>query len=267
MYSHALHALHTVPHALHTVPRILHTVPRTSHIIRRAPRTIHNSLLQSAPAMKFIVFDTETTGLPKKRNADPKETHLFPYIVQISWLVFDTSSDEIITLRDEIVRLPDGVEIPESATKIHGITQEKMLTDGKNVDGVLREFLHDVDSCTYLVAHNIDFDKTLVEVECIRNGVPKSLLAYSKMEYCTMKQSKSFCKLVKYNAYFKKNMLKYPKLVELHQKLFNSVPKNLHNSLIDVLVCCRCFYSLVFAIDMVETNVEFKQHFTQHCGL
>ena len=54
--------------------------------------------------MKFIVFDTETTGLPKSKYASPEETYLFPYIVQLSWLVFDSGINKIVALKDKIIK-------------------------------------------------------------------------------------------------------------------------------------------------------------------
>lgn len=34
---------------------------------------------------------------------------------------------------------------------------------------------------------------------------------------------------------------KWPTLLEFHKHLFNTAPENLHNSIVDVLVCLRCF--------------------------
>jgi hypothetical protein len=52
---------------------------------------------------------------------------------------------------------------------------------------------------------------------------------------------------------------KFPKLVELYQKMFDVTPKNLHNSLNDVIVCLRCFIKLKYEIDIVERSEEVKQ--------
>ena len=49
--------------------------------------------------MKAIVFDVETTGLPKKKGALPEEIQYWPHVVQISWLVFDTESRLIEKVR------------------------------------------------------------------------------------------------------------------------------------------------------------------------
>ena len=40
--------------------------------------------------MKCLVFDVETNGLPKNNRAPLFKTHLWPHIVQFSWLVYDT---------------------------------------------------------------------------------------------------------------------------------------------------------------------------------
>jgi len=217
--------------------------------------------------MRFLVFDTETTGLPKRANASPEETYLFPYIVQLSWLIFNTGNNKIEQLKDKIIKLPPGIQIPKKTTEIHGITQESMLENGEPIINVLNTFLQDASACTYIIAHNIKFDKTLIDVECIRNKFSRRLSDYRKLEYCTMKRSKIICGFTKKNPFTNKMELKYPKLIELHKFLFTETPKNLHNSLIDILVCFRCFYALVYNIDVITTNQKFKQYFKLHCGL
>ena len=66
--------------------------------------------------MKFIVFDTETTGLPKSKYAEPEDTWQFPYVVQLSWLIFNTGTNKIETVRDKIIKLPN--KIPPYLEKI-----------------------------------------------------------------------------------------------------------------------------------------------------
>jgi DNA polymerase-3 subunit epsilon len=69
-----------------------------------------------------------------------------------------------------------GVPIPEGATRIHGITNEKAQADGMDpalaiadiadiVAGVLRSGLP-------LVAFNAAYDLSLLEAECRRHGIP-----------------------------------------------------------------------------------------------
>ena len=216
--------------------------------------------------MKFLVFDTETTGLPKRKNACPEETYLFPYVVQLSWLVFNSGTNKVEALKDKIIRLPNNIRIPQKTIDIHGITNERMLEEGEPVDDVLNLFMRDVSSCTYLIGHNIAFDKTMVEVECIRNK-HKRLSDYRKISFCTMIRGRNECRIEKKNHFTKKMEYKYPKLIELHKHLFATTPENLHNSLIDVLVCFRCFYALAYNSDPMETNPQFARYCRTFCGL
>jgi hypothetical protein len=50
----------------------------------------------------------------------------------------------------------------------------------------------------------------------------------------------------------KTKMLKPPKLVELYQILFHETPANLHNSMVDVLVCARCFLKVRYHWDVPD---------------
>ena len=141
-----------------------------------------------------------------------------------------------------------------------------MLEEGEPVDTVLNLFMRDVSSCTYLIGHNIAFDKTMVEVECIRNK-HKRLSDYRKISFCTMIRGRNECCIEKENPFTKKMEYKYPKLIELHKHLFTTTPANLHNSLIDVLVCFRCFYALAYNSDPMETNPQFARYCRTFCGL
>jgi len=216
--------------------------------------------------MRFLVFDTETTGLPKRKNVNPEETYLFPYVVQLSWLIFNSGTNKVEALKDKIIRLPNNIQIPQKTIDIHGITQERMLEEGEPVIKVLESFMRDASSCTYLIGHNIDFDKTMVEVECVRNKC-KRLSECRKISFCTMKQGRNTCCIERVNRFTRKKEYKYPKLIELHEHLFKSTPINLHNSLVDVLVCFRCFYALTYNLDPIETNPQFARYCKTFCGL
>ena len=193
--------------------------------------------------MKAVIFDVETTGLPKQRNASLDDTELWPYIVQISWIVIDIIDGEIISIQDHIIKLPEDVIIPEDSTKIHGITNEMMLASGKDIKYILTEFQNDINQSEIIVAHNISFDEAVIGVESIRNLGFNLFDSYKRNRYCTMKRSRKLCK-------------KWAKLSFLHEKLFNQVPNNLHNSLIDVFVCYRCFYMLYYKIDPLSIESD-----------
>ena len=216
--------------------------------------------------MKVLVFDVETTGLPEK-YASIRQTWRWPYIVQFSWMVYDTSNNKLISLDDHIINLPKKIKIDNESIKIHGITNEKMRAKGENKRVILEKFMNDVKSATILVAHNLKFDLSMVSVEQIRLNKRniKTLIDCRKQKYCTMNEGKIIANLYYFNRYKEKMMLKPPKLIELHERLFKSVPNNLHNSLIDILVCFRCFGKLYWDVDILDVNTKLSKLFKTFC--
>lgn len=217
--------------------------------------------------MRTLVFDTETTGLAKTQIISPSTIHLWPHVVQFSYIVFDTESNKIVKIKDSIIKVPDGFTITEENAKIHGITTEISLTKGVDLLPVLEEFFTDFDSVDHIVGHNVSFDINMIKAELqrlIMNSSDKKLQEYlttintSTKFYCTMQETIELCAIElkdKYGRPYKK----FPKLVELYQKMFGVTPKNLHNSLNDVIVCLRCFIKLKYEIDIVERSEEVKQ--------
>ena len=217
--------------------------------------------------MRTLVFDSETTGLAKTQIISPSTMHLWPHVVQFSYIVFDTESNEIVKIKDSIIKVPDGFTITEENAKIHGITTEISLAKGVDLLPVLEEFFADFDSADHIVGHNISFDINMIKAELhrlIMNSSDKKLQEYltkintSTKFYCTMQETIDLCAIEmkdKYGRPYKK----FPKLVELYQKMFGVTPKNLHNSLNDVIVCLRCFIKLKYEIDIVERSEQVKQ--------
>jgi hypothetical protein len=75
---------------------------------------------------------------------------------------------------------------------------------------------------------------------------------------CSSKESIELCNITVLNR-SGQPYLKYPKLFELHDKLFQCVPNNLHNSLIDILVTLRCFMKLKYSVDININCSKFKK--------
>ena len=215
--------------------------------------------------MKVIVLDVETTGLPEGRNISPRDTHKWPYVIQLSWLVFDVGKNKLVKCEDHIVALPKGYVVPSGSTLIHGITTERMREEGVDIKPLLAQFRADLKQCHTLIAHNIEFDKNMIEVEFYRNGFKHGIANTRKIEFCTMLHGKTICNIEMIHPYTGKKVLKFPKLLELHDTLFHSQPKNLHNSLVDIMVCFRCFYKMCWGTDVIEVNTSFSDLWKQHC--
>ena len=213
--------------------------------------------------MRVLTFDTETTGLPKRYNGSIHDSDNWPHIVQLSILLYDLDAQETVTVHDFIIRLPKGVVMTQENTNIHGITNEMSSQKGVDIKEALLCMSACLDDTRVLVAHNIEFDANMIAVECNRIGYPNILRIQSFMKYCTMLHGMELCNLKMISRKTNREIVKFPKLIELHQKLFNEVPNNLHNSLVDVFVCFRCYYRLTQTLDVLNVDPEFRERFAQ----
>lgn len=209
--------------------------------------------------MKYLVFDTETTGLPKKYKPQGAKWYKeWPDIVQISWIMYDDKLDKILYYKDYIVKI-EGV-IPKSSSDIHGITQEISQNKGVSIMECLLEFRKSLFDCDMIVGHNISFDINVVKAQFLKQGAIDPFLLTKHIEvYCTMKENINLCKLKAWSYKFNKYYYKWPKLIELHQTLFKTTPTGLHNSLTDILVTLRCFYKVKYGKDLNTCSLTFKQ--------
>jgi len=211
-------------------------------------------------AMRVICFDTETTGLPESKYASIYDTHKWPYIIQLSFVVYDNSRDAaggIVEEYDEIIKVDESVNLTAKSIEIHGISREMSSERGIPVADALCAFKRALKSCDCCVGHNISFDKRILIVEAIRNkGFDPDDNSYVQLpfknEFCTMLNSVDICKIEKMWKDGKK-YFKYPTLLELHNHLFHISPKNAHNSKVDVLICLRCYWG------------QFRRLFRENC--
>ena len=214
--------------------------------------------------MKVLVFDTETTGLPEDNNVSILDTFRWPYIVQLSFVYYDSEINDVIDYYDNVIKLPDNITIPDNSIRIHGITNEIMRENGINIKIALKKFNDILKDCDIVVAHNISFDKRMIMVECIRNKISQYFTKRQnkKSEFCTMKNSKNICKIkivnIKGEEYFKS-----PKLSELYTFIFKEEPRNLHNSFVDVLLCLRSYFAIVENRDII-INEDIKKLFLEY---
>lgn len=182
-----------------------------------------------------VVLDVETTGLIKDKKLRPSQKSIqekndnFPYVVEISWAILSRNKELI---KDGHYLINPGIDIPQAAINVHGITNDKAKSEGIGIKEVLEEFSKDVQQCKAIVGHNIMFDKYVLEAECIRNGLKKPFI--NKNVYCTMKMGKTVM-----------SQGKPPKLDELCIHLFgNGIRPHLksHSSLYDSFFTAHCFF-------------------------
>jgi len=193
-------------------------------------------LFSQAPAAvpAYLFFDTETTGLPRSWNAPVTALDNWPRLVQLAYMIYDTGGNKVSEV--SVIVKPVGFTIPEDASRIHGITTERALKEGKDLVEVLRTFRAALDQAKYLIGHNIGFDEKIMGAEFLRNKM--SEIPATKVKICTMQSTTDFCAIPGPRGN------KWPKLTELHAKLFRTGFEDAHNAASDVAATAKCFWEL-----------------------
>ena len=184
----------------------------------------------------YIIFDTETTGLPLRENAAIEELDNWPRMVQLAWQIHDRTG-KFVEARNYIIK-PQNFTIPYSAEKVHGISTQKALAEGTDLDEVLDIFTGDLANTRLVAGHNIEFDLKIVAAEFLR--LQKINPLNDKPWVCTKIESTDFCALPGGRG----GKFKWPNLHELHQKLFSESFQEAHNASADVKATARCFFEL-----------------------
>jgi DNA polymerase III epsilon subunit-like protein len=183
----------------------------------------------------YLFFDVETADAPPPRGTSASATEAWPRLVQLGWVACDAGGRETAT-REDIVR-PDGFGITSGAAAIHGIDTARAAREGHDLRVVLMQFTEAVDAADVLVAHNFEFDQSVLGAEYARAGVPRP--DGERRHVCTMLGSTDYCKFPgRYGKY------KWPRLDELHHALFGEAFLDAHSALADARACMRCFFKL-----------------------
>ncbi len=186
----------------------------------------------------FLIFDTETTGLPRNYNAPLTDFDNWPRMVQVAWQLHDLHGNLINS--NSIIIKPEGYTIPFNAVQIHGITNERAIEEGQDLKTVLQEFVTIVNQCNYLCGHNIEFDNNIIGSELLRCGL-ENVLAAKPFIDTKNDQTTEFCAIPGGRG----GKFKWPTLTELYTKLFNSTFEEAHNAAFDVLATGKVFFEII----------------------
>ncbi len=185
----------------------------------------------------YLIFDTETTGLPKNWKAPLTDFDNWPRCVQLAWQIHDKKG-ELIDVKNFIIK-PDGYDIPFNAEKIHGISTDRALKLGVPIKEVLLEFVSDVKDSKFIIGHNVSFDNNIIGCELLRCGMPNLLADFPSID--TKDDATEYCAI----AGGRGGKFKWPNLTELHTKLFGEAFEEAHNASADVEATARCFLELI----------------------
>ena len=186
----------------------------------------------------YLIFDTETTGLPKNWKAPITDTDNWPRCVQIAWQLHDEIG-ELIEDQNYLIK-PDNFEIPYESQKIHGISTELAFEDGKSLDEVLEKFNQSLEKSSFVIGHNVNFDINVIGCEFYRQQQKNSLSSKKLLDTCT-EDTALLCELPGGRG----GKYKLPTLIELHEFLFDASFKEAHNATADVEATARCFLELI----------------------
>ena len=186
----------------------------------------------------FLIFDTETTGLPRNYNAPWSDSDNWPRMVQIAWQLHDKFGK--LLQNNSIIIKPEGFTIPFNAVQIHGISNERALNEGESLLEVLQQFAKVVNDCTYLCGHNIEFDINIIGAELLRCGIG-NIFENKKVIDTKNDDTTNYCAI----PGGKGGKYKWPTLTELYTKLFNAKFEEAHNAAFDVQATAKTFFEIV----------------------
>ncbi len=186
----------------------------------------------------YLIFDTETTGLPKRWDAPITDVDNWPRCIQIAWQLHDAMGN-CIDHQDYLVQ-PDGFNIPYDAEKIHGISTELAMEQGVPISEVLTKFNEVLGKTKFVVGQNVKFDLNIMGAEFVRGAVDNQLQELPVLDTCT-EHTAQLCQIPggRYGRF------KLPTLTELHEFLFDVPFAEAHNATADVEATTRCFLELV----------------------
>lgn len=204
----------------------------------------------------YLIFDTETTGLPIFNKTGvyrfPSYRYLNKYntsrIVSISWIVANEKREQIKHAYHVIRPLDFTIDNSSKAVEIHGITAEIANEKGISWHTMYDEFIQDLVNCETIVAHNIQFDISVLLSEMHRYNKDFGISTLlNKKRICTMKMGKDTM-----------NLVKLPKLSELYEFLYNEPIENAHNASYDTLYCYKCLAKMLEQLEQkaIKLSVE-----------
>jgi len=208
----------------------------------------------------YLIFDTETTGLPKRWNAPITDTDNWPRCVQIAWQLHDELG-RVIEHYDALIQ-PEGFNIPYESEQIHGISTALAEKDGVPLQQVLQQFNEALGKAKFVVGQNIDFDINIMGCEFYRSGIENPLQQLAVLDTCT-EATAALCRIPGGRG----GKFKLPTLTELHEHLFGEPFAEAHNATADVEATTRCFLELVrkrhYTISQLQAQPDYLDHFAK----
>lgn len=202
--------------------------------------------------MKIFVFDTETTWFINKKETDLEKQ---PKIIQFAWILWELKNGKFQELERVDILINPKIPIPYGSSQVHHI-YDIDVKNSPSIEEEIDKIMKYINEPDVIIWHNIEYDESMVKLELKR--LNREFEYKPKQIICTMKNSVEFC-AIQWNW----ERFKYPKLWELHKKLFWEYFTWAHDALTDVEATLRCFVDLVEkkVIQIEEPNDEVMSLF------
>lgn len=170
--------------------------------------------------MKYVFLDVECSGLIGTTKI---RQEVWPRICELYAVTYDEENK--VAEFDSLI--DPGRKISSEIVGITGITNEMLegQPDLKSKSEEIRAIIEDAD---FAVAHNLTFDKTVIDCEYLRLGLPP--IKWPAL-LCTVEESSHY-------------LMRRLKLSELHEFLFGEGFPAAHRAKNDVEALVRCFIEM-----------------------
>ncbi len=205
----------------------------------------------------YLIFDTETTGLPKRWDAPITDVDNWPRCIQIAWQLHDAMGN-CIESQDFLVK-PEGFNIPYDAEKVHGISTELAQEQGVPLSEVLEKFNAALHKTKFVVGQNVKFDLNIMGAEFVRENVENPLQELPVLDTCT-EHTAQLCQIPGGRG----GKFKLPTLTELHEHLFNEPFAEAHNATADVEATTRCFLELIRLEEYTKEELDVEPDYFEN---
>lgn len=197
---------------------------------------------------EYLLFiDTEASALPKNWNLGYGVKGNWPYCVQVAWIIFTNTGQEI--KRTNFYINNTDFTTSHSALKVHGITDEYRQANGIDRATALTHLTNDLSTYKPLIiGHFIDLDFNILGSDSYRTETENPLKQYAA--FCTMKATT-------HRVQNPNN--KFLRLGELYKQLFDKKLGDQHNALEDAKATAECFFELIRRGELKEETIQLQQ--------
>lgn len=184
----------------------------------------------------ILVLDSETSGLLRDDlpSSDPSQ----PHIVQLGAILFDarwTPAGKLVCLIK-----PAGWTIEPEAEAVHGISEQRCHRYGIDVCAALSAFADMVQRAETVVAHNMQFDRRVIEAALAKIGAEGGWWrrAVPKL-FCTMESNVDVLRIDGQFGW------RFPSLEETYRYYYpDREYQPTHSAEADVLACAEIYRAM-----------------------